>query len=150
MGAVRTQIEIDAPPEKVWEYVMDPANATHWVTIHRKLKGHSSGAPRTGYEMEQCLHLRGVNFDVHWTLTEVDAPRYAKWEGRGPVRSKALIVERFEPVDGGERTKFDYENDFKAPLGPLGAAASRAVTGGVPKREADASLRKLKDILESS
>ena len=149
MGAVRTQIDIDASPEKVWQYVMDPGNASHWVTIHRKLKGHSSGEPRTGYQMEQCLHLRGVNFDVHWTLTEVDAPRYAKWEGRGPVRSKALIVERFEPLDGGKRTQFDYENDFKAPLGPLGAAASRAVTGGVPQREADASLRKLKEILES-
>lgn len=149
MGAVRTQIDIDAPPEQVWEYVMDPTNASHWVTIHRKLKGHSSGELREGYEMQQCLHLRGVNFDVHWTLTECDAPRYAKWEGRGPVRSKALIVERFKPLDGGGRTHFDYENDFRAPLGPLGAAASRAVTGGVPQREADASLKKLKGILEA-
>jgi uncharacterized protein YndB with AHSA1/START domain len=150
MGAVRTDIEIDAPPEQVWDYVMDPTNASHWVTIHRKLKDHSNGALREGYEMVQCLHLRGVSFDVHWTLTELDAPRYAKWEGRGPVRSKALIVERFRALDGGSRTHFDYENDFKAPLGPLGAAASRALTGGVPRREADASLHKLKEILESS
>jgi len=149
MGAVRTTIDIDIPTEQVWDYVMNPANAANWVTIHRKLKGHSGGALRTGYEMEQCLHLRGVNFDVHWTLTEVDAPRYAKWEGRGPVRSKALIVERLTALDGGSRTHFEYENEFKAPLGALGAAASRALTGGVPQREADASLQKLKRILES-
>src|SRR3954470_22420371 len=150
MGAVRTRIDIAAPPETVWDYVMDPVNAAQWVTIHRSLKGHSDGDLRQGYEMQQCLHLRGVNFDVHWTLTEVDAPTYAKWEGRGPMRSKALIVERLRPRDGGRRTHFDYENDFKAPLGPLGAAASRALTGGVPRREADASLKRLKDILESS
>jgi uncharacterized protein YndB with AHSA1/START domain len=149
MGAVRTSIEIDAPPEKVWEYVMDPTHSGDWVTIHRNLKGHSGGALRKGYEMQQGLHLRGVNFDVHWTLTEVDAPHYAKWEGKGPVRSKALIVERLTSLDGGSRTHFDYENDFKAPFGALGAAASRALTGGVPRREADASLQKLKHILES-
>ena len=147
MGSVRTSIDIAVPPEVVWEFVMDPNNAAKWVTIHRKLKGHSHGELREGYEMQQCLHLRGVNFDVHWTLTEVEAPYYAKWEGRGPVRSKALIVDRLAARDGG--THFDYENDFKAPLGPLGAAASRALTGGVPKREADASLKKLKEILES-
>ena len=147
MGAVRTQIDIDAPPQKVWEYIMDPSNAERWVTIHRALKGHSGGELRKGYEMHQRLHLRGVSFDVHWTLTEVDAPWYAKWEGRGPARSKAFIVERLNERDGGG-THFDYENDFKAPLGPLGAAASRAVTGGVPRREADASLQKLKYILE--
>ena len=148
MGAVRTQIDIDVPPEKVWEFVMNPNNSDKWVTIHRAMKGHSNGDLREGYEMHQRLHLRGVNFDVHWTLTEVDAPWYAKWEGRGPARSKALIVERLKQrEDGG--THFDYENDFKAPLGPLGAAASRAVTGGVPRREADASLRKLKEILEA-
>jgi uncharacterized protein YndB with AHSA1/START domain len=149
MGAVRAKIDIDAEPAKVWDYVMDPSNASEWVTIHRSMKRHSNGELCPGYEMHQCLHLRGVNFDVHWTLTEVDAPHYAKWEGRGPMRSKALIVERLTPLDGGSRTHFDYENEFKAPLGPLGAAASRALTGGVPQREADATLRKLKNVLES-
>ena len=147
MGAVRAQIDIDAPPQAVWEYVMDPGNAEQWVTIHRAMKGHSGGELRKGYEMHQRLHLRGVSFDVHWTLTEVDAPWYARWEGRGPARSKAVIVERLKARDGGG-THFDYENDFKAPLGPLGAAASRALTGGVPQREADATLQKLKQILE--
>ena len=147
MGGVRIAIDIDVPPQRVWDYVMDPTNSAEWVTIHRALKGHSSGPLRAGYEMHQRLHLRGVNFDVRWTLTEVDAPRYAKWEGRGPARSKAIIVERLSERDGGG-THFDYENDFKAPLGPLGAAASRALTGGVPKREADATLQKLKQILE--
>jgi uncharacterized protein YndB with AHSA1/START domain len=149
MGAVRTSIEIDASPETVWDYVMDPGNAGDWVTIHRAMKDHSPGDLRKGFEMQQRLHLRGVNFDVHWTLTEVDAPRYARWEGRGPARSKALIVERLRELDGGSRTHFEYENDFKAPFGALGAAASRALTGGVPLREADASLHRLKRILES-
>jgi len=149
MGAVHASIDIARPPQEVWEYVMNPDNSAEWVTIHRAMKDHSTGALRKGYEMRQRLHLRGVNFDVHWKLTEVDAPHYARWEGRGPARSKAVIVERLRDIDGGNATHFDYENEFKAPLGPLGAAASRALTGGVPRREADATLRKLKEVLEN-
>jgi uncharacterized protein YndB with AHSA1/START domain len=148
MSAVRTSIDIDVPPEKVWEFVMDPARSSEWVTIHRGSKGHDTGALRPGFKMDQRLCLRGVNFDVHWRLVEVDAPRYAVWEGKGPARSKARIVDRLSD-NGNGGTHFEYENDFSAPFGPLGAVATRALTGGVPEREANASLKKLKQILEA-
>src|SRR3954452_2277182 len=106
MGAVRATIDIAAPPREVWEYVMNPEKAEEWVTIHRAMKDHSRGELRKGYEMQQRLHLRGVNFDVHWRLTEVDPPSYARWEGRGPARSKAVIVERLSAIDGGSATHF--------------------------------------------
>ena len=148
MSSVHTSIDIDVPPEKVWDFVMDPKNADQWVTIHRGLKDHDNGKPREGYRMDQRLCLRGVNFDVHWTLAEADEPRRAVWEGKGPARSKARIAERFSD-NGNGGTHFEYENEFHAPFGPLGAVAARALTGGVPRREADASLKKLKQILEN-
>jgi uncharacterized protein YndB with AHSA1/START domain len=140
-------VDIDASPQEVWDVVMDPRRTAEWVTIHRHLGHHDDGSPRPGYEMEQTLCLRGVNFKVHWTLAEADAPRFAVWEGRGPARSRARIVERLTEIDGG-RTRFHYENEFKAPLGPFGAVASRALVAGLPRREADASLQLLKQILE--
>jgi hypothetical protein len=45
-------------------------------------------------------------------------------------------------------TRFHYTNDFRAPFGPLGAAASRALVGGIPEREARNSLTRLKALLE--
>ena len=147
MSGVRTSIEIDVPPETVWEFVMNPAKSSEWVTIHRGDRGHDTGDLRPGYKMDQRLCLHGVNFDVHWTLVEVDAPRYALWEGRGPARSRARIVDRLSE-NGSGGTHFDYENEFHAPFGPLGAVAARALTGHAPKREADASLQRLKEILE--
>jgi uncharacterized protein YndB with AHSA1/START domain len=147
MTAVRASIDIAAPLSTVWEFVMDPTKSAQWVTIHRALKDHDDGALRPGYRMDQRLCLHGVNFDVHWQLVEVDAPRYAVWEGRGPARSKARIVDRLAE-NGSGGTHFDYENEFHAPFGPLGAVAARALTGHAPKREADASLRRLKEILE--
>jgi uncharacterized protein YndB with AHSA1/START domain len=140
MSEVITSIMIDAPPEKVWEVVMDPHRLKEWVTIHRKLNSASAG------EMVQTLHLRGMNFHVHWELTACEAPHHAVWKGRGPAHSHAETEYRLTALDGG--TRFAYRNEFKAPLGPLGALASRALVGGLPEREAHATLRNLKALVE--
>lgn len=146
MSLVTAQIHIDAEPQRVWDFSMDPEKTLEWVTIARDIGEVSDGEFREGYRMDQKLCLRGVSFWVHWELKEVDAPWFARWEGKGPARSKAVIESRLSERDGG--TRFDYKNEFKAPLGPLGAAASRVVTGGVPEKEANASLRRLKQALE--
>jgi uncharacterized protein YndB with AHSA1/START domain len=146
VSEVVTSIQIAASPEEVWALAMDPERLHEWVTIHRRLDDHDGGTPRRGYAMVQTLHLRGVNFKVHWELVACDALRHAEWHGRGPARSHAETEYRLTAVDGG--TRFDYRNEFKAPLGPLGAVASRALVGGLPRREADASLRRLKALAE--
>jgi len=97
--------------------------------------------------MEQTLHLRGANFKVHWTLTEAERPHRATWEGKGPAGSYARTSYRLTP-DGDSGTHFEYENEFKAPGGLLGAAASRVLVGGQPEREANRSLQALKALLE--
>jgi hypothetical protein len=139
---VATSIDIDASPGDVWRIVMDPTRLGEWVTIHRKLVSYSEG------EMEQVLHLRGANFKVKWHLDSSRAPHHATWKGRGPARSHAETEYRLTD-NGNGGTHFDYRNEFKAPLGPLGAFASTALVGGLPAKEADASLRKLKALMEA-
>jgi len=144
---VRASIEIDAPRERVYDFVLDPGHLDEWVTIHRRLNARDAGPPREGYEMDQTLCLRGANFKVHWTLTEADRPDRATWEGRGPAHSHARTSYVLRDLNGGG-TRFDYENEFKAPGGFLGAAASRMLIGGVPEREAKRTLANLKRLLE--
>ena len=147
MTLVRATIDIDAPREKVYDYVLDPGHLDDWVTIHRRINSRDAGPPHEGYEMDQTLCLRGANFKVHWTLTEADRPDRATWEGRGPAHSHARTAYTLHDLDG-RGTRFEYENEFKAPGGFLGAAASRMIIGGVPAREAHRSLEKLKELLE--
>jgi uncharacterized membrane protein len=144
---VKASIDIDAPREKVYDLVLDPARLDEWVTIHRRVNSRDAGEPREGYEMNQTLCLRGANFKVNWTLTEADRPDAATWEGHGPAHSYARTSYDLHELDGG-RTRFDYENEFKAPGGFLGAAASRMLIGGVPEREATRSLERLKTLIE--
>ena len=143
MSEVTTSIEIDAPPDEVWRVVMDPDLLGEWVTIHRTLHGHDAVPPREGATMEQTLAIRGAPFKVKWTLKTCEENRVAEWHGKGPARSHAETEYRLTPIDDGARTRFDYRNEFKAPLGPLGAVASKALVGGVPEKEAVASLRTL-------
>lgn len=146
MSEVRAQIDIAAPPETVYDLMLDPERLHEWVTIHRKVNDADGGRPHEGYGMEQTLCLRGVNFKVKWTLTECEPGRSATWEGRGPAHSYARTA--YKLSDKGEGTHFEYENEFKAPGGFLGKAASRVLVGGQPQKEATQSLKKLKGLLE--
>jgi hypothetical protein len=96
--------------------------------------------------MDQQIHLRGVNLEVHWCLTKCRRFELAVWEGRGPARSRAHTEYRLAAEEGN--TRFDYRNDFHPPLGPLGAIVGRALVGGMPLREANRSLERLKAYIE--
>jgi uncharacterized protein YndB with AHSA1/START domain len=148
MSLVTASTEIAVAPAQVWKMVMDPGQLGDWVTIHRRLLHADDGPPRVGFEMDQQVHLRGVSLEVHWKLIDCRPDERAVWEGRGPARSRA----RTEYIlmnahDGG--TRFDYRNEFRPPLGPVGAIISRALVGGMPEREAKRTLDRLRAHLES-
>ncbi len=146
MSTVNAKIEIEAPIERVWETIMNPARLGDWVTIHKSVRGVSASPLRKGATMDQSMAVRGVTFRVHWTLVAVDSPNRAQWEGSGPAHSRALIRYALTSKDGG--TVFEYTNEFHPPGGRLGQAASRVIVGATSEREAKNSLSRLKALLE--
>jgi carbon monoxide dehydrogenase subunit G len=147
MSLVTASTYIAVPCDRVWDMVMDPTRLADWVTIHRRLIHADDGPPRVGYEMDQALHLRGVNIEVHWKLVDCHPCERAVWEGRGPARAGAHTEYILSPERDG--TRFDYRNEFRAPLGPIGALVSRALVGGMPEREARHTLARLRAYLEN-
>jgi uncharacterized protein YndB with AHSA1/START domain len=148
MSLVTASTQIASPREDVWRMIMDPYRLGDWVTIHRKLVHADEGPARVGYEMDQQIHLRGVNLEVHWRLIDCVVNERAVWEGRGPARSRARTEYVLSPEHGG--TRFDYRNEFRAPLGAVGTIVSRALVGGIPQREANRTLERLRAQLEST
>lgn len=148
MTVVHVSTEIDAPPAEVFATIMNPYRLRDWVTIHRALDHVPEDPLAEGARMDQVLHIHGVSFKVHWTLTEVRPPHEAEWLGRGPAMSHARI---HYVLDGDETgpTQFDYTNDFGAPGGPLGRLASRVLVGNTSEREAINSLARLKSLIEN-
>jgi uncharacterized protein YndB with AHSA1/START domain len=144
---VTASIQIDAPPQQVWDMIMDPSRLDEWVTIHRRLIDADAGPPRVGFTMDQQIHLRGVSLEVHWRLVDCRPAELAVWEGRGPAHSRARTEYVLTAEDGG--TCFDYRNEFHPPLGPVGAIVSRALVGGMPERESKRTLERLRAHLEA-
>jgi uncharacterized protein YndB with AHSA1/START domain len=147
MSTVSATIDLDSPAENVWELIMDPSRFGDWVSIHRRILDADEGPVREGFKVDQRLALRGAPFTVHWTLTACDAPHLGTWEGKGPAGSYARVTNRLSR-NGNGGTRFQYENTFEAPGGAMGRLASRVLVGGMPKREADKSLKNLKRLLE--
>ena len=146
MSSVETSVEIPATPQEVWDVALDPHRLAEWVTIHHKLHSAPDRKLRNGDTIVQTLTLRGAPFKVKWTVEQLDEPHRAVWRGRGPVRSVALTEYSLEPSKNG--TRFSYRNEFDPPGGPVGRIASNALVGGVPMKEAEASLRRLAAIFD--
>jgi carbon monoxide dehydrogenase subunit G len=146
--AVTASIDIDVPPERVWEVIMDPEHFGDWVTIHRKLNYADEGGLRAGFRVDQTLCLHHANFKVKWSLAELDPPYHAVWEGKGPAGSHARIVDTLTALDGGAKTRFEYLNEYSQPGGFLGRMAGRVLVAGIAEREANRSLERLKAFLE--
>ena len=143
-----SKIEIDAPPAVVFDTVMDPGRLADWVTIHRSVTLISGDALSEGARMDQVLHIRGVNFKVHWTLAVRQRPREAEWLGRGPAMSHALIRYRLSAASTGP-PRLPTQMSSVRPAGE--SATSPATSSSVThsEREAHDSLMKLKSLVES-
>ena len=148
MAPVDVSIDLAADPHTVYEVLLDIARTPEWVTICRAVLRLDDGPPHPGWQCKQRYALRGAPFVVTWTLDDLTPDRHISWSGRGPARSVASITQDLEPTaDGGTRLR--YRNEFKAPGGLLGAAASRALVGDTAEHEARESLHRLAKLLSS-
>lgn len=144
---VTTEIELGAPPQEVFDAVMDPHRLGDWVTAHREVSDVPDGPLEEGSEFKQKLRVAGVSFKVTWKIVKLDSPRLAEWEGKGPGGSKARAVYELEP--DGKGTRFGYLNEWKLPGGKLAAMAGKAIGEDKARDEAGRSLDNLKRLLES-
>jgi carbon monoxide dehydrogenase subunit G len=142
---IERTVEIAAPPERVYEVVMDPDRLEDWVTIHHHLEDAPNGRLRQGSKLTQYLRLAGTKFKVRWTVVENDPYTRVVWEGQGPVTSHARVVYGFKGNGGG--TTFSYRNEYDLPGGALGRLAGRAVSR-VTQKELEGSLQRLKSLVE--
>lgn len=146
---VERAIEIAAPPERVYDLVMDAGRLAEWVTIHAHVADAPEGPLVEGSSLRQGFKLAGLSFDVEWQVVRAQRPRLARWEGTGPLGSRAEVLYDLAPAAAGARTRFHYVNAFELPGGPLTLGVRPLITVQAG-REVDATLRRLAALLERS
>jgi len=142
---VERSIEIAAPPEAVYEVLMDPHRLEDWVTIHADLHD-SPNELSEGAELGQSIKVAGQKFKVDWLVVKAERPNAIEWEGRGPMGTKARVAYTLED-DGGGGTRFNYVNEYDFPGGPLGKLGAKAFER-TARGEAEKTLENLKALLE--
>jgi hypothetical protein len=125
---LRREIEIDAPPERVWRVVTDFAAYPAWNPFIRRI----SGEPREGARLEVRIEPpggRAMTFKP--TVGAVEANRELRWLGRllVPGIFDGEHMFRIEPLEDG-RSRFVQSERFGGVLvGFVSGTLAKTVAG---------------------
>lgn len=79
MKEIRTEIDIKASPEKVWEVLTDFNNFPQWNPFIRQINGD----PKVGTKLKIHLHTSsGKSRTYRPTVTKVEPNRELRWSGK--------------------------------------------------------------------
>jgi carbon monoxide dehydrogenase subunit G len=147
MARLERTIEIDAPPDRVYDVLTDPKCLGSWVTIQEELVSAPEAPLEKGDCVVQRMKVVGKSFEVSWDVEVADRPNKVRWSGDGPMGSKARATYELSS-NGNGGTKFSYTNEYDVPGGPIGKFAGKALVSA-SGNEADATLQRLKEFIES-
>jgi uncharacterized membrane protein len=109
---IREQIDIDAPPERVWAVVAeDVRNAPKWTTYLERVEKLDEGPPGKGTRYRYHLALPGTKVTLEVEQDVYHKPR--KCAGRfikGPLKGKWTYT--YTPRRDGS-TRLTYEMDYE-------------------------------------
>ncbi|MGC4939960.1 SRPBCC family protein [Kribbella sp. DT2] len=109
MSAIVTQVEVEAPQERVFDYVTDPEHFPEWQD--NVVGGHLSGQTAIGSVCSTTRRIGGREREVTSEVTKYSPPSSWAVHGTdGPIR--ALVDVSVEPVTG-TRTRVTISLEFE-------------------------------------
>lgn len=145
MTRIERSIEIDAPPERVFETLAHWEGLTKWSTITDSHRGPET-CTRVGDEFEQTIRVAGIGLETQWKVTRYEPPNTIAYRATGPGDSQMVMTQTVTPAAGGSRLELDI--DYDLPGGVLGDVVDRLYVERRNEREAEHTLQNLKDYLE--
>ena len=144
MPTVETTGTIDAPVEKVFDYISDATNEAEWLPSQVESEYVIRTEEGVGSRYRWVYKLLGIRFEGESTCTEYVRNKRLVTESKGGILSTWTYT--FEPEDGG--TKLTLVVDYTIPIPVLGRFAEALVLGQI-EREADLGMANLKAIVEA-
>jgi anaerobic magnesium-protoporphyrin IX monomethyl ester cyclase len=144
-SSIIRKLNINAPVSRVFEYVTNPENWTHYVTSLVDVRNISSQTLAAGTKFEWTYRMLGMNLDGTGSIIEFEKDnKFAmEMEGSFPIR------ETFTFHGDTKSTLLTFEIRYNVPGKLLGVMADKLVIEKVNVTEAVAVLNKVKDICEA-
>lgn len=125
---VEVALEIEAPPERVWEVISDPTNLPHWNRHIVRVLGVPESGLAEGVRYVTEMRFMAVRAKVAAIVLAWDPPRRSAIRLFGLL--EATIESTVEPLEGGRsRLQHIVEYRFRGPFGSLAARSLRMVGG---------------------
>jgi len=143
-GMQKGSIEIDAPPKTVMEEIADFEAYPDWIAEFKKVEVRERDADKRGKKVywEVAQGPLKANYVLEYTFQPNDGGlSWTMVEGHNMKRVDGGYT--LEPIDGGKRTKVDYEMVVDTPL-PMPGFVRR----GIERRAIDMALKGLKKRVE--
>ena len=141
---VEESVTIEAPREKVWEWVADPSRADKFMSgvRYRVIEGEPTTGLRARYELRMKVRSAEVGGVVE--VIEFDPPHEIAWTSITGIDQRGRWMLRDE---GGRRTKVTCRLSYQVPGGVMGLVADR-IGSPLVRRNVRRSLGALKRMLE--
>jgi uncharacterized protein YndB with AHSA1/START domain len=124
MTKVSVAVEIDAPPERVWEVISAPNNLPHWQRHISRVIGAPRNGLRQGTTYAIELRFLAVRAKVRAHVLEWEPPQRVSVELRGVIDGS--VTSTVEPIGRG-RSRLEHVVDYRFRGGPLGSVAARSL-----------------------
>ncbi len=146
MSRVQRTIDIEAPPERVFELLTDLDRLQEWATIAGDAVNPPAKPLAQGAKWKHKVKVAGVELEGDWNVVAIDPPRLVEYEATRSEGGWLKMLQRVAPSGGGSRV--ELEVDYELPWGVLGQAVDKLLVERRNEREAEESLENLKNILE--
>ena len=147
MPSITRQVDIDAPPERVWALLEDVRRLPEFSSSTLEVRDAPERLTAPGQGYTQVGRLLGKKYTSHWTVVEIDAGRRLRSEGTaGPGVHYCLTQEVIG--SGPNRTHLSIVMDYSLPGGPLGRLAAKAGLEARATREAQEVLDGIRATVE--
>lgn len=137
-----TEVDIDAPIERVWEVATDIPGQPRWMRDMVSVRILSEGPVHAGTQASGTIRILGIEVEDPITVTAFDAPSLFEISHDGIYRGRGEL--RFTTISSG--THIRWTETLRAPLLPHLAAA---VQGPVFRTVFQADLERLKRLVET-
>lgn len=142
MAQVKRSIRVDAPVEKVYDYLVDYKNQPDWIPS--SVEVWDASEPGVGQTFKWKYKMAGLLIEGESTVTELVHNKRMRFQTKGAVASEWLLL--VEAKNGGAEVELNIEYTIPVPV--LGKVAEKIVLKR-NEREADLAMENIKVTLES-
>lgn len=146
MPKIRSEIQIDAPPERVWEILVDPMRLPQFNATIVEVSGATGRLDEVGAKYQAVTKVYGRRIEGPWEVTEVVPLRRMVQRGSAAGGASAIVDGTLEPSDGGTRAA--VEVDYQLPAGFLGDIANKLFVERSVERDVRHTMENLKALVE--